>query len=99
MPPAFASAIPQAGAAAQVSFELCEHAEHVEKAKRAGPLVSEVSHGAGCRLGCRAPRLVKFSKRRERDRQLSGLALNARTRPFARTNTRTNGSPPSSRTS
>jgi len=60
----------QAGAAAQVSFELCEHAEHVEKAKRAGPLVSEVPHGAGCRLGCRAPRLVKFSKRPESDRQL-----------------------------
>lgn len=48
----------QAGAAAQVSFELYEHAEHVEEAKRAGPLVSEVSHGAGCALDAVLPVLL-----------------------------------------
>ena len=51
------------------------------------------------RLGCRAPRLVKFSKRRERDRQLRRPYFKRSNSTFARTNTRTNGSPPSFRTS
>ena len=99
MPPAFASAIPSSWRRGASKFRTLRTRRACRGSKASRSAGQRSVAWSGLRLEGRAPRLVKFSKRRERDRQLSGLALNARTRLFARTNTRTNGSPPSSRTS
>jgi len=99
MPPAFASAIPSSWRRGASKFRTLRTRRACRGSKASRSAGQRSVAWSGLRLGCRAPRLVKFSKRRERDRQLRRPYFKRSNSTFARSNTRTNGSPPSSRTS
>jgi len=70
MPPAFASAIPSSWRRGASKFRTLRTRRACRGSKASRSAGQRSVAWSGLRLGCRAPRLVKFSKRPERDRQL-----------------------------